>query len=212
MPRLFWGILALILLGGAIFASMLRLGGPPAPAREVAERVAAVPEPSSAAPPGERVRWRGGLLTVPVAGVARSAIASSWGDPRGNGTRLHRGNDILAAGGTPVLAAADGVVEKVFFSNGGGGNTLYVRSPDRRWTYYYAHLAGYAPGIAEGIRVRAGQPIARVGDTGNAGAGNTHLHFGLSAMAPGERWYQGRAVDPMPLLTGASLADPAARR
>lgn len=211
MPRLFWGILALIVVGVAIFASMLRFGGPPAPAPEVARRVAAMPEPPAASM-GERIRWRGGLLTVPVAGVERSAIASSWGDPRGGGTRLHRGNDIMAPGGTPVLAAADGVVEKVFFSNGGGGKTLYVRSPDGRWSYYYAHLAGYAPGIAEGMRVRAGQPIATVGDTGNAGAGNTHLHFGLSAMAPGERWYQGRAVDPTPLLTGASLADPAARR
>lgn len=211
MSRLFWGILALIVVGAAIFASMLRFGGPPAPAPEVERRVVAVPTPPPA-PPGERIRWHGGLLTVPVAGVARSAIASSWGDPRGGGTRLHRGNDILAPGGTPVLAAADGVVEKVFFSNGGGGNTLYVRSPDGRWSYYYAHLAGYAPGIAEGMRVHAGQPIATVGDTGNAGPGNTHLHFGLSAMAPGERWYQGRAVDPTPLLTGASLADPAARR
>lgn len=211
MTRLFWGILALILVAGAIFASMLRIGGPPAPAPEVARRVAAVPGPPPVEP-GKRIRWRGGLLTVPVAGVERSAIASSWGDPRGGGTRLHRGNDILAPGGTPVLAAADGVVEKVFFSNGGGGNTLYVRSSDGRWSYYYAHLAGYAAGIAEGMRVRAGQPIATVGDTGNAGAGNTHLHFGLSAMAPGDRWYQGRAVDPTPLLTGASLADPPARR
>lgn len=202
MTRLGWVILLLILGAGAIFASMLRFGGSDPPQSPV-RAVAAVPD-APAPPPatGGAVRWTGGLLTVPVAGVARSAIASSWGDPRGNGTRLHRGNDIMARGGTPVLAAADGVVEKVFWSEGGGGNTLYVRSDDGRWSYYYAHLAAYAPGIAEGTRVRAGQPIAAVGDTGNAGPGNTHLHFGLSAMAPGERWWQGRAVDPTPLLTG----------
>ncbi|PCD04005.1 peptidase M23 [Sphingomonas spermidinifaciens] len=200
MTRLFWGILALILVGGAIFTSMLRFGGPDAPASPARE-IAAIPD---APPAGDGVRWTGGLLTVPVAGVERSAIASSWGDPRGQGTRLHRGNDIMAPGGTPVLAAADGVVEKVFWSAGGGGNTLYIRSPDGRWSYYYAHLAAYAPGIAEGVRVRAGQPIAAVGDTGNARPGNTHLHFGLSAMAPGERWWQGRAVDPTPLLTGSA--------
>jgi peptidoglycan LD-endopeptidase LytH len=202
MTRLGWGILALILIAAGLFASMLRFGGPPAARPEPVRSNVAVPEPPAPSPAGERIRWNGGLLTVPVAGIERSAIASSWGDPRGGGTRLHRGNDIMAPGGTPVLAAADGVVEKRFWSAGGGGNTLYVRSPDGRWTYYYAHLASYAPGVEEGVRVRAGQPIAAVGDTGNAGPGNTHLHFGLSAMAPGDRWWQGRAVDPTPLLTG----------
>lgn len=201
MTRLGWGILGLILAVAAIFGSMLRFGGPPAPSDAVVRRLAEVPD--APLPPAGRIRWQGGLLTVPVAGVARTAIASSWGDPRGGGTRLHRGNDIMAPRGAPVLAAADGVVEKVFWSTGGGGNTLYVRSPDGRWSYYYAHLAAYAPGIAEGVRVRAGQPIAAVGDTGNAGPGNTHLHFGLSAMTPGDRWWQGRAVDPTPLLTGS---------
>lgn len=203
MTRLGWGILLLIVAAGALFASMLRLGS--GPARSPVESAPPPAPPRGGAPvslAGDRVRWGRGLLTVPVEGVARADIVASWGDPRGGGTRMHRGNDILAPGGTRVLAAADGVVEKMFWSAGGGGNTLYVRSPDGRWTYYYAHLAGYVPGIAEGMRVRAGQPIAYVGDTGNAGVGNTHLHFGMSVMAPGERWHQGRAVDPTPLLAG----------
>ena len=49
---------------------------------------------------------------------------------------------------TPVYAAAPGSVEKLFFSNGGGGITAYVRSDDQHWTYYYAHLNSYAPGLA----------------------------------------------------------------
>ena len=74
--------------------------------------------------------------------------------------------------------------------------------PSGGWIYYYAHLAGYAPGVHEGQVVKAGDPLGYVGDTGNAGAGNYHLHFGLSRTAPGKRWYQGQDVDPYPLLAG----------
>jgi murein DD-endopeptidase MepM/ murein hydrolase activator NlpD len=157
--------------------------------------------PAAASAPAARP-----ALIVPVAGVDRSQLRRDWGDARGGGARTHQGLDIMAPGGTPVLAAADGTVEKLFYSNGGGGITLYQRSSDGRWTYYYAHLAGYAANIAERQRLRAGQTIGYVGDTGNAGAGNTHLHFGIAAMAPGERWWQGTPVDPYPLLAGARAA------
>ena len=107
----------------------------------------------------------------------------------------------MAPGGTPVLAAAPGRIEKLFQSRL-GGTTLYVRSPDGAWTYYYAHLAGYAEGVREGMAVRAGDRLGYVGDTGDAGPGNYHLHFGLTRMAPGERWWQGRDVNPYPMLAG----------
>jgi murein DD-endopeptidase MepM/ murein hydrolase activator NlpD len=94
----------------------------------------------------------------------------------------------------------------MFFMSGGGATTLYIRSPDRRWVYYYAHLSGYAPGIAVGQPVRAGQTIAYVGDTGDAGAGNYHLHFGLQRMGVGDRWYQGEDVNPFPMLAGSAPA------
>ncbi|WP_448502079.1 M23 family metallopeptidase [Sphingomonas sp.] len=203
MTRLGWAIAIVIVAGLALFASMVRFG--PAPASQlVSLRTEAPPAPPPyvdplAEQPG-KVRWSGGLLTVPVAGVSRDAIASSWGDPRSGG-RLHRGNDIMAARGTPVLAAADGTVEKLFESEA-GGTTLYVRSPDGMWTYYYAHLAGYAPGMREGMAVRAGDLLGYVGDTGNAGVGNYHLHFGLYATRPDRGWWEGRAVDPTPLLAG----------
>lgn len=212
MTRLGWAILALIIIAGGLFATMLRFDGEGAPEKP-ANPAPNIQSPAVAdVPPPGRVAWGRGLLTVPVAGISRADIIASWGDPRDGGARLHRGNDIMAPGGTPVLAAADGTVEKLYWSEGGGGNTLYVRSPDGRWSYYYAHLSAYAPGIAEGDRVRAGQAIGAVGDTGNAGPGNTHLHFGMSVMAPGDRWWQGRAVDPTPLLAGPSLADPDRRR
>ncbi|WP_423603934.1 murein hydrolase activator EnvC family protein [Sphingomonas sp. MS122] len=140
---------------------------------------------------------------VPVQGIDAAALHSNWGEARGGGTRGHQGLDIMAPAGTPVLAAVDGTVEKLYFSKGGGGVTLYQRAAGGRWMLYYAHLSGYAPRVAEGRQVRAGETLAYVGDTGNAGAGNYHLHFAVARMAPGEGWWQGTPVDPYPLLAGA---------
>ena len=188
MTRLGWTILAIVLLLGLAFVSMTRFG---TASRQPAHRDPVIPAARPAA--GD------GTLAVPVAGVAREVIVDSWNDPRGGGTRGHHGTDILAPAGTPVLAAATGTVEKLFQSTL-GGTTVYSRSPDRRWIYYYAHLAGYAPSLREGLTVRAGQPIAYVGDTGDAGAGNYHLHFGMQRMTPDQRWYQGEDVNPYPML------------
>jgi len=190
MSRVGWVILALVVIVGALFASMTRFGGSGRPTRPSARPSASIVDEDA-------------VLAVPVAGVARTGITDSWGDPRGEGGRTHQGTDIMAPGGTAVLAAAPGRVEKLFTSDL-GGLTIYVRSPGRRWIYYYAHLAGYAPGLAEGQAVARGQRIGFVGDTGDAGAGNTHLHFGLQRMAPGERWWQGQSVNPYPLLAGST--------
>jgi murein DD-endopeptidase MepM/ murein hydrolase activator NlpD len=141
-------------------------------------------------------------LAIPVPGVRPGQLVDTYTQARAGGARTHDAIDIVAAEGTPVVAAADGTVEKLFFSAGGGGNTLYVRSPDQRWTYYYAHLQGYAPGLAEGQRIRRGQPIGRVGHTGNAVAAGPHLHFAINRMQPGERWWQGSPINPYPLLAG----------
>ena len=196
MTRLGWAILAGILVLVVAFASMTSFGADsrrPEGADVVATKATA---PAAGSP---------ALLTVPVAGVRRSAIVDSWNDPRGGGERDHHGTDIAAPGGTPVVAAAPGIVEKLFQSTL-GGTTVYVRSPDRRWIYYYAHLAGYVSGLHEGQAVRAGQPIAYVGDTGDAGAGNYHLHFGMQRMRPDQRWHEGEDVNPYPML--AARASP----
>ena len=146
--------------------------------------------------------WVGPVgLAIPVPGVKPGQLVDTYTQARAGGARSHDAIDIIAAEGTPVVAAADGTVEKLFFS-AGGGNTLYVSSPDRRWTYYYAHLQGYAPGLAEGQRVRRGQPIGRVGHTGNAAGAGPHLHFAINRMQPGERWWQGSPINPYPLLAG----------
>ena len=149
---------------------------------------------------------RGGaiMLAVPVAGVRRSDLHDSWGDPRDNGLREHHGTDVMAAANTPVIAAAPGVVEKLW-NSAAGGITVYVRSPSRNWTHYYAHLSGYAPGLHEGQPVTTGQLLGYVGDTGNAGPGNYHLHFGLTRTDPAQHWYEGADVDPFPYLAGTPL-------
>ena len=176
----------------AALASMVRFTGSRAEAPVV--RAAPLPPPAVAL-----------TTTIPVQGIAVARLTDTWGQSRGGGARAHQGIDIMAPRGTPVRAYADGVVEKLFQS-GDGGITLYQRSADRGWTYYYAHLDRYAPGVAEGMRVKAGQTLGFVGDSGNAGAGNTHLHFAINRMRPGEPWYRGEAVNPYPLLVGSPAA------
>ena len=190
MNRLGWTILVVIVLALSAFVAML---GGETGRRGPSNRSVELP----AGPTGS--------MLLPVAGIAREQLVDTWGEARGGGTRVHNAIDIAAPGGTPVVAALPGLVEKLFRSEA-GGITAYVRSHDGRISSYYAHLAGYAPGLAEGQRVKAGDPIGFVGDTGNAGAGNTHLHFAISRMRPGDRWYQGEPVNPYPLLAGPKLA------
>jgi murein DD-endopeptidase MepM/ murein hydrolase activator NlpD len=186
--------LAVLLIGG--FLSMTSFGGRPAAAIRTAAALRRVLPPHV-------VEALPGKLAVPVEGYPRSAIQNNWGDARGGGTRAHHGTDIMAPGGAKVVAAAAGTIEKLFQSRL-GGTTLYVRSLDRRWTYYYAHLAGYAPGIREGMAVRPGDPLGFVGNTGDAGPGNFHLHFGVEKLSPDQRWWQGEETNPYPLLAGTT--------
>ncbi len=197
MTRLGWGIALVILVAAGAFASMLSIGGASVPKHRTV--VARLLPPESPRP--KRLAPANGLL-VPVVGVARASITDNWGDPREGGARTHHGTDIVAPGGTPVAAVAAGTVEKLY-NDARGGITLYERSADRRWMYYYAHLKAYANGLHEGQAVRPGDPLGFVGDTGDAGRGNFHLHFGLTRMQPRQRWWEGEDVNPYPLLRGA---------
>ena len=141
-------------------------------------------------------------LTVPVAGVSVEELVDTYGRARAGGARIHDAIDIMAPAGTPVLAAAEGTVEKLFFSRSGGGITVYVRSPDGQWIYYYAHLQEYAPGLTEGQRVERGARLGSVGSTGNASPAGPHLHFAVHRMDPGDDWHGGTPVNPYPLLAG----------
>ena len=156
--------------------------------------------PTVATPPAPIVLAPSGLA-IPVAGVKPEELVDTFTAARAGG-RVHDATDIMAPRGTAVVAAAPGTVEKLFFSHGGGGITAYVRSPDGQWQYYYAHLDGYAPGLHEGQVVKRGDPIGRVGSTGDASPEAPHLHFAINRMAPDQRWWQGSPINPYPLLAG----------
>ena len=141
-------------------------------------------------------------LAVPVAGIAVADLVDTYRQSRDGGARVHNAIDIMAPEGTPVVAAAEGVVEKLYLSQNGGGITVYVRSPDRQWIYYYAHLRDYAPGLRERQRVGRGTRLGSVGSTGNADPAGPHLHFAIHRMEPGEPWHEGTPVNPYPLLAG----------
>ncbi|WP_370309191.1 M23 family metallopeptidase [Sphingobium abikonense] len=154
------------------------------------------PSPGSPRPP--QSAETGGLV-VPVEGVPPFALMDTFTQARAGGARPHDAIDIMAARGRRVVAAADGRVEKLFWSQD-GGRTVYQRSPDGRRIYYYAHLDSYGPGLREGQGLRRGQTIGTVGSTGNADDAAPHLHFAIHEMRPGEPWYGGTPINPYPLL------------
>ena len=137
-------------------------------------------------------------LIIPVLGIRSDQLLDTFSDSRSEG-RVHDAIDIPAPANTPVLAAADGVIVKLFQSER-GGTTIYQASDDKQLIFYYAHLSSYAEGLAEGKRVRRGETIAYVGDTGNAGAGNFHLHFSIAVVADPKRYWEGTNINPYPLL------------
>jgi len=141
-------------------------------------------------------------LAIPVVGVRARELVDTFTQARAGGARVHDAIDIIAPVGRPIVSAAPGTVEKLFFSKGGGGTSVYVRSDDGRWTYYYAHLSAYAPGLHEGQRLRRGSPVGFVGFSGNANPAGPHLHMAINRMSPGEKWWQGTPINPYPLLAG----------
>jgi peptidoglycan LD-endopeptidase LytH len=139
-----------------------------------------------------------GRLVIPVAGVDSHELRDSYHEPRSGG-RQHRAIDIAAPRGTPVYAAADGTILRLHQGNL-GGISIYQLDADGRTRYYYAHLFRYARGLREGQRVRRGEVIGYVGDTGNAGRGNYHLHFSVAILDDPRRWWEGTNLNPYPLL------------
>ncbi len=186
--------------GGLLFIVGLFVLGLMMPRTQVEDRSetaapAVIPSPQAAAPLPTG-------LVMPVDGVQPSDLTDTFGDPRGaDGERGHGALDIMAPRGTAVLAAADGRIEKLFESER-GGHTIYIRSPNGRNIYYYAHLDTYAPGVREGLAVRAGERIGTVGSSGDADPAGPHLHFEISRVAPGATWYEGQPINPYPLLAG----------
>jgi murein DD-endopeptidase MepM/ murein hydrolase activator NlpD len=136
-------------------------------------------------------------LLIPVEGVPRAALRDNFDEGRPG--HKHEALDILAPRGTPVVAAGDGRVAKLFRSVA-GGITVYQFDSDERFVYYYAHLDRYAEGLKEGAPLKRGDLVGYVGTTGNAPKNTPHLHFAIMRMGPEKRWWKGTAVDPYPFL------------
>jgi peptidoglycan LD-endopeptidase LytH len=166
----------------------------PPDARELIVRIQ--PELQRAGP--VRVRLRAvPALAFPVAATGRPVLQSVFGDPRDGGRRRHEGVDIFAKQGTPVLAASSGVVTRVGES-GLGGRVVWVWDPARSLLMYYAHL--HEQLVSTGTRVRSGEPIGTVGNTGNARTTPPHLHFGIYRPGSG-------AIDPQAFIAPVTSAD-----
>jgi murein DD-endopeptidase MepM/ murein hydrolase activator NlpD len=144
--------------------------------------------------PAKRLRRVGGIM-FPMGPEPRCDILDNFGDFRSGG-RAHEGIDILATLGQEVYAVADGVlVNQADASASLSGNAWGLTADEDGTYYFFAHLSRFADGLKLGDRVRRGQVIGYVGDTGNPGPGNYHLHFEVHP-----RGQRAAAVDPLPLL------------
>jgi murein DD-endopeptidase MepM/ murein hydrolase activator NlpD len=159
--------------------------------------VAQAPSPAAAVP------GPAGPIMIPVRGIAATDLHDNFEQARGGG-RIHHAIDIMAPRNTPVVAAVDGTVRKIFSSKG-GGLTIYQFDRAEERVYYYAHLERYADGIAEGLFVAQGTVIGYVGTSGNATPGAPHLHFAVEVLPPTKEWWKGVPLNPYPLLTRASV-------
>jgi murein DD-endopeptidase MepM/ murein hydrolase activator NlpD len=134
--------------------------------------------------------------TCPVDGPAR--FSHNWGEERPWG-RVHRGEDVHADYGTPLLAIESGtIIQAGWHWQGGFGVWLEGHYSDG--VYYYAHLAGIAAGVRPGAMVEAGELLGWVGSTGNATS--PHLHFGWIPDGAGQWADLTGLTDPYPLLVG----------
>jgi murein DD-endopeptidase MepM/ murein hydrolase activator NlpD len=137
-----------------------------------------------------------GSYVFPVVGV--SGYGDSYGAFRGDVRgKWHHGDDIFAPLGAPVVAVADGTINRVGWHKVGGWR-LWVRDAAAD-EFYYAHLSGYAPGVFHSRHVRAGDVLGFVGNTGDAFTGAPHLHFEVHPHQLLRLRYDG-AVDPTTYL------------
>lgn len=185
-------LLAVAVVATATWA--LPTNAPAAAAPQASQELA---EAAVALAPAQRLRLAP-PENFPMAPSPRCEILDNFGDGR-DGGRVHEGEDIMATKGQEVYAMVDGTLTlQVVDGSGQSGailsGNLWQLTATTGGTYYvYAHLSAFAPGLAKGSKVLKGQLLGYVGDTGNPGPGNYHLHFEIH---PGG----GKAVDPLPLL------------
>jgi murein DD-endopeptidase MepM/ murein hydrolase activator NlpD/SH3-like domain-containing protein len=132
----------------------------------------------------------GPTLAFPVVGRDARVARSLFGAPRDAGRRAHHGVDLFAPRGTPVVAAAPGIIRRVGETDV-GGNVVWLLDPRREQSLYYAHLDRQL--VSAGEIVQVGDTLGLVGTTGNARGTPPHLHFGIYRRGQGP-------VDPLPFI------------
>jgi murein DD-endopeptidase MepM/ murein hydrolase activator NlpD len=130
-------------------------------------------------------------LGFPVPGKS-ARVGSVWGDRRDAGARSHEGIDIFAPKRTPVVASANGTVNRVE-ETAIGGKVVWLKPDGQPLNLYYAHLDEQL--VSAGQNVKAGDTLGLIGNTGNARTTPAHLHFGVYGF--------GGAVDPLPFVNPA---------
>lgn len=121
---------------------------------------------------------------------AATSFTDSWGAPRSGG-RSHKGVDMMAARGAPLVAIESGVITRTSNSSLGGISIYLAGASGNR--YYYAHLDSLADGVRGGMSVSVGDLIGYNGSSGNASFAAPHLHFQYAP--PGSDW-----INPYPLV------------
>jgi hypothetical protein len=153
--------------------------------------------------------------------AATSTLTDSYGDPRSGG-RVHEGDDILGKKMMPLYAAVTGVVRSVTNPEESWGCRIVIQDADG-YQYLYYHVNNdtpgtddkigctpysYAPGIARGTQVMAGQFIGWMGDSGNAEDVGAHLHFEIRLPVANDGGFggygEGESIDPYPSLVAAA--------
>ena len=127
-------------------------------------------------------------FTLPILGPV--AFTNTWGAPRPGGRR-HKGTDVMAPCGAPVVAVTNGTISDMH-SGGLGGIMSWVRARNGD-VFFYAHLRSYAPSAHIGKSVTTGELIGYNGNTGDARGGACHVHF---------EWHPGggAAINSYPIL------------
>ncbi|WP_057912001.1 murein hydrolase activator EnvC family protein [Peribacillus muralis] len=145
----------------------------------------ASPAPQSSSNVNEAPAVSSGTFTRPSAGYVSSTMGERW-------NKQHAGIDIAASGTVPIVAAADGVVSRSYFSST-YGNAIFVTHSlgGQQWTTVYAHLSSRQ--VSEGAVVAKGQQIGIMGNTGHSYG--QHLHFELHKGA--WNYSKSNAVNPL---------------
>ncbi|WP_185956337.1 M23 family metallopeptidase [Melghirimyces algeriensis] len=156
----------------------------------------------------ESYAWAAAILedaTFPFSSNANVSYGDTWGASRSyGGDRTHEGTDIMAEKGTPIRSVSDGRVVSKGWNELGGWRLTVLDTDHPQISVYYAHLSKYKEGIDVGSKVKKGEVIGYVGDSGYGPEGTTgkfdpHLHLGIY-VRESMLSFQREAINPYPLL------------